>query len=239
MDGVTGPAGVFALLAALHYRAATGRGQVIELAQSENVITQMGDVFVNLQLGQRPRRFGNRDPHRAPQGLYPCCDGRVLAVTVGDDRAWQALTSVMGRPDLGKEERLSTVTGRQAAHDEIDAAIAAWSGSMDCYEAFHALQQAGVAAGPYLDESQFPGDEQVQAREWIRPLSSADVGSFDHLGQPFRGIPMAWERGAPVLGQDNEYVFRHILGLDEHEYRRLCDQQIAVEDYLDPQGRPY
>ena len=39
MDSVTGPAGAFATLAALHYRAATGRGQVIELAQSENVLT--------------------------------------------------------------------------------------------------------------------------------------------------------------------------------------------------------
>ena len=51
MDSVTGPAGAFATLAALHYRAATGRGQVIELAQSENVLTELGDVFVNLQLG--------------------------------------------------------------------------------------------------------------------------------------------------------------------------------------------
>src|SRR4029453_7161994 len=70
MDSVTGPAGSFALLAALHYRAATGRGQLIELSQSENVLAELGDVFVNLQLGVEPERLGNRDPHRAPQGIY-------------------------------------------------------------------------------------------------------------------------------------------------------------------------
>jgi crotonobetainyl-CoA:carnitine CoA-transferase CaiB-like acyl-CoA transferase len=239
MDGVTGPAGVFALLAALHYRAATGRGQVIELAQSENVITQLGDVFVNLQLGRSPRRYGNRDPHRAPQGLYACGDGRHIAVTVADDQAWEALTAAIGRPDLGKEDRLATAAGRQAAHDELDEAITAWTSTVDSYEAFHLLQRAGVAAGPHLDEGGFADDPQVVARRWIRPLPSADVGSFDHLGQAFRGIPTAWERGAPVLGEDNEYVFRGILGLDEDAYRRLCEEQVAVQDYLDRDGRPY
>ena len=75
MDSVTGPAGVFGLLAALHYRAATGRGQVIELAQSENVLTQLGDVFINLQLGEEPQALRQPRPHRAPQGLYRCMDG--------------------------------------------------------------------------------------------------------------------------------------------------------------------
>ena len=123
MDSVTGPAGAFALLAALHYRAATGRGQVIELAQSENVLSELGDVFVNLQLGVEPERLGNRDRRRAPQGMYPCADGRWLAVTVTDDDAWRGLASVLERADLAKDERLAHLGGRQVAHDELDDAI--------------------------------------------------------------------------------------------------------------------
>src|SRR5690606_6126456 len=111
MDSVTAPAGAFAVLAALHYRAATGRGQVIELAQSENVLAQLGDVFVDLQLGRAPQRYGNRDPRRAPQGLYPCADGRLLAVTVTDDASWTGLTTALGREDLAKDERLADVAG--------------------------------------------------------------------------------------------------------------------------------
>lgn len=239
MDSATAPAAVFAVLAALHYRAATGRGQVIELAQSENVLAQIGDVFTNLQLGDDPRRYGNRDPRRAPQGLYTCSDGGLLALTVADDKAWQALTEVMARPDLGKEERLARGSGRLSAHDEIDEAIAAWARTITAYAAFHALQAAGVAAAPYLDEGGFAADPQVLAREWIRPLPSTDVGTFDHLGHAFRGIPLAWERGAPVLGEDNEYVFKRILALDEADYRRLVEERIATEDYLDPRGEPY
>ncbi len=239
MDSVTGPAGVFAILAALHYRAATGRGQVIELAQSENVLAELGDVFVNLQRGKQPKRFGNRDPYRAPQGLYPCGDGSLLAVTVTDDEAWLRLTAVLGRCDLAEDERLLEAAGRRAAHDEIDEAIAAWTDTMTAYRAFETLQGAGVAAAPYLDEASFSTDPQVEARQWIRPLPSTDVGDFGHLGHAFRGIPLAWERGAPLLGEDNEYVFKDILGLGDDEYRRLVAERIATEDYLNPDGEPY
>jgi crotonobetainyl-CoA:carnitine CoA-transferase CaiB-like acyl-CoA transferase len=239
MDAVTGPAGVFALLAALHYRAATGRGQVIELAQSENVLAQLGDVFVNLQLGQEPHRYGNRDPHRAPQGLYPCADGRMLALTVTGDETWPAFASVIGRPDLAHDGRLAHAAGRQAAHDEIDEAISGWTATANSYDAFHALQRVGVAAAPVLDDRTFSDDRQVLAREWIRPLASRDVGTFPHLGQAFRGIPLAWERGAPALGEDNEYVFKEVLGLSDAEYRRLAVEGVVVDDYLDPQGNPY
>jgi crotonobetainyl-CoA:carnitine CoA-transferase CaiB-like acyl-CoA transferase len=239
MDTATGPAGVFALLAALHYRAATGRGQVIELAQSENVLNQLGEVFTNLQLGEEPRRYGNRDPHRAPQGVYSCADGRFLALTVTDEDAWRGLATVIGRSDLAKDERLADVTGRQVAHDELDEAISSWTATVPVYDAFHLLQQAGVAAAPYLDEGAFAADPQVRAREWIRPLPSRDVGTFDHLGQAFRGIPLSWERGAPALGQDNEYVFKHILGLDDTSYERLRQNQVAIEDYLDADNNPY
>src|SRR5262249_34297196 len=92
MDSVTAAAAVFAGLAALHHRASTGRGQLIELAQSENVLAQLGDVYVNMQLGEEPQRFGNRDKRCAPQGLYPCADDRLLALTVTDDASWLALT---------------------------------------------------------------------------------------------------------------------------------------------------
>jgi crotonobetainyl-CoA:carnitine CoA-transferase CaiB-like acyl-CoA transferase len=239
MDSVTGPAGGFATLAALHYRAATGRGQVIELSQSENVLTELGDVFVNLQLGVEPERLGNRDRHRAPQGIYACSDGRWIGVTVNDDDAWRGLTTVLGRADLAKDDRLAGVAGRHAAHDELDDAIAAWAATVTVDTAFHALQEAGVAAAPCTDDAMLASDAQITAREWIRPLTSLDVGTFDHLGHAFRGIPMAWERGAPILGQDNEYVFKEVLGLDDDEYDRLVAERVATNDYYDRDGNPY
>jgi hypothetical protein len=50
---------------------------------------------------------------------------------------------------------------------------------------------------------------------------------------------MAWDQGAPALGDDNEYVMKEILGLDDAAYDRLVSEHVAVEDYLDLQGNPY
>ena len=239
MDSATGPAGAFALLAALHYRAATGRGQVIEMAQSENVLSQLGEVFVNLQRGVATVRQGNRDLYCAPQGVYPCAEGGWLALTVTDDAAWAGLTKVMDRPDLADDPRFADVAGRQAAHDELDVAIAEWTKDVLASQVFHVLQHAGVAAAPIADDPMFADDAQFKARGWIRPLESRDVGTFSHLGPMFQGLPLAWERGAPTLGQDNRYVFQEVLGLDDAAYEALVADGIAIEDYLNKDGVPY
>jgi crotonobetainyl-CoA:carnitine CoA-transferase CaiB-like acyl-CoA transferase len=239
MDAATGPAGAFAVMAALHYRDVTGRGQVVELAQMENVLNQLGDVFVDCQLGIEPVRIGNRVADRAPQGMYRCRDPKQwLAVSVGDDQAWAALAGVLGPPELAADPRFADLAGRSAHHDDIDELIGAWTAEHDMLEAFHLLQAAGVAAGPELDNDLLLEDANVTARSWIRPLTSTDVGRHLHLGHAFRGLPLVWDRGAPGLGEDNRYVFGEILGLDPPVYDGLVAAGVIVEDYLDAEGRP-
>jgi crotonobetainyl-CoA:carnitine CoA-transferase CaiB-like acyl-CoA transferase len=240
MDGASGPAAAFATIAALRYRAATGRGQVVEFVQSENVINHLGDVFVDCQLGLAPERFGNRDRWRAPQGLYRCRGGdRWLAVSVGDGAQWRALADVMGRQDLAADTRLAGASGRQAHHDELDEAIGAWAAERDLFDAFHALQRAGVPAGPLLDDELFTTDPHVAARGWLRPLVSLDLGEHLHAGLAFEGVPQVWWRGSPVLGEDNAYVYKEIMGVSDDEYDRYRTDKILGEDYLDPLGEPY
>jgi crotonobetainyl-CoA:carnitine CoA-transferase CaiB-like acyl-CoA transferase len=239
MDGATGPAGAFAVMAALNYREATGRGQVIELAQMDNVLNHLGDVLVDAQLGADPQRTGNRDPSRAPQGVYAGRgEYRWLAITVASDQEWQALARVMGRNDLAREGRFAGVEGRYANHDELDAAIGAWAAEQDVVEAFHALQAAGVTAAPQLDDALLVDDPNAAARQWVRPLANREVGTYQHIGHAVAGIPQVWWRGAPALGEDNEYVYRKLLGLEPEEYERLVAGGIIVNDYLDAEGRP-
>jgi len=239
MDSATGPAGVFAVMAALHYRDATGRGQLVELAQLENVIAQLGDVYVDQQLGVDAVRAGNRDPWWAPQGIYPCTgEHRWLALTVDDDDAWAALTKVIGAPELADDPRFADATARLAHVDELDEILASWTRERDVLDAFHALQAAGVAAAPLLDDELVGADPNVAAREWVRPLTSRDAGTHPHIGYPYRGLPLVWWRGSPALGEDNEYVYREVLGLDADEYERLRERRIVVEDYLGFPGSP-
>jgi crotonobetainyl-CoA:carnitine CoA-transferase CaiB-like acyl-CoA transferase len=223
----------------LHYREATGRGQLVELAQMENALNHLGDVFVDCQRGIEPRRLGNRDPRCAPQGIYPCRgDRRWLGISVQGDEQWAALAALMGRPELSSDPRFATVAGRFEHQDDLDAQISAWTSSRELMDTFHALQAAGIAAGPQLDNEMLARDPHVAARGWIRPLTTTETGTHLHIGHPFRGVPLAWRRGSPSLGEDNEYMYRKVLGLTDEEYERLVAAKVIVNDYLDANGDP-
>ncbi len=240
MDAASGPAAAFATVAALRYRAQTGRGQLVEVDQSENILNHLGDIFIDCQLGVEPRRWGNRDRWRAPQGLYRCRGGEDwLAISVEDDAAWLALTEVMGRGDLGRDPRFADLTGRQEHHDELDRVIGAWAAGQWAQQAFLDLQRAGIAAGPILDDERFAADPHFGEREWQRPLHSLDVGTHLHPGQPYSGVPQEWRRGSPVLGEDNEYVYKKVLGVSDADFERYREEKILADDYLDRLGEPY
>jgi crotonobetainyl-CoA:carnitine CoA-transferase CaiB-like acyl-CoA transferase len=240
MDGASGPATAFAVIAALRYRERTGRGQLVEMVQSENVLNHLGDVFVDVELGVEPERMGNRDRWRAPQGLYRCSgEDRWLAISVGDDEEWRALATVMGRGELGTDTRFADARSRRANHDELDEIIGAWAAEQPLLDAFHALQGALVTAGPLLDDDLFVEDPQLAARQWLRPLRSLDVGTHPHPGLPYRGVAQVWRRGSPTLGEDNEYVYKQVLGVSDEEFEHYRAERILAEDYLDESGRPY
>ena len=240
MDAASGPGAAFATLAALRYRSATGRGQSVEFAQIENILNHLGDVLIDCQLGVEPQRWGNRDPWRAPQGLYRCRgEDQWIAISVGDDRAWAALAGLIGRDDLRDDPRFVDGPARQHHHDELDAVLVSWAADQSASEAFHALQRVGVAAAPLLDDVAFAADPQFAYRQWQQPLESLDVGTHLHPGLPYRGVPQRWWRGSPVLGQDNEYVYKEILEVTDEDFERYRRDLILADDYLDPTGAPY
>ncbi len=131
------------------------------------------------------------------------------------------------------------MAGRHAHHDELDAVLAGWAAQRSALDAFHELQDAGVAAGPLLDDDMFAADPHLQERAWQQPLTSLDVGSHLHPGLPYRGIVQAWRRGSPVLGEDNDYVYKEILGVSDEAFERFRRERILAEDYLDKTGEPF
>ena len=87
--------------------------------------------------------------------------------------------------------------------------------------AFHSLQQAGVTAGPQFDEEML-ADRPARRGARVDPPDrrAATSARYPHIGYAFKGVPQVWERGAPVLGEDNDYVYRKVIGLDDDEYQR-------------------
>lgn len=259
MDAATGSAGALAVLAALRQRQRSGEGTLIELSQSENMLNHIGELLVAASVGNAvTERSGNRDPDRAPQGVYRCRDAepavaeaagvglpaahgadRWAAISVETDQQWEGLRRAMGDPAWAAEPDLGTLEGRRRNHDQLDGRIEAWTRRLDQYEVFHRCQAQGVPAAPVLTESACYSDPHLRQRGLFRANGSPELGEHEYVAHPFRwdGPPLRW--GAiPTLGQHNEEVFRGLLGLTDQEYGRLSDDGHLSQDYLGPDGSP-
>lgn len=215
--------GAVAVLAALRRRRMSGEGCWIDLSQYEVGVTFIGEALIAAAAGLPPQsRTGNRDRSLAPQGMYPCAgNDRWVALTVRDDADWQALTDLIGRPDLLVDVSLATAEGRRAAHDRVDEAIATWSRQRSAEEAAEELRSRGLCAAVAMTVKDLLLDAHLRYREFFilarhRPEAGDDLGTRPYPGMVARlsRTPGTIWRAAPLLGEDNAAVLGD-LGYDE------------------------
>ena len=224
-DAAGGAQGAFAMLAALHFRKRTGKGQLIELAQSENMMPYIGRYFMDYSMnGRDSGTIGNRHTS-AIQGCYPCAgEDRWVNITLFDDDDWTAFRKAIGSPDWADDERFAAHVSRYENQGALDERIAEWTRLHDHYEVMHILQRAGIAAGPVIDQRDAFNDPHLQERGIFEEVYHEDVdGSHLYVGAPYKmsDTPIKIRRGPVQLGQDNEYVYKQVLGVDDEEYAEL------------------
>lgn len=225
-DYQTAAVGVFAILAALHHRDLTGKGQLIELAQAENSTQMFPQAIMDYVLNGRVQgTIGNHDVQGyAPNGVYPCAgDDRWIAITVHDDEEWRALVSVMGRPGLVTDERFATAAAREGHQEELDRLLSEWTVGEDSMALMARLQAAGVPAGAVMDPRDALDSPQLKERGFWERLHHTFTGTWEWPGPPFR-LPLSGRPPSlppPGLGEHNEYVYKQIIGLSDAEYDTL------------------
>jgi crotonobetainyl-CoA:carnitine CoA-transferase CaiB-like acyl-CoA transferase len=63
---------------------------------------------------------GNRDPHMAPHGVYPCvADDSWIAIACATEEQWRTLSDLMGRPELARDSRFATLDARIVNQDPV------------------------------------------------------------------------------------------------------------------------
>ncbi len=240
MDAASGAAGALAAVMALRRREETGVGELVELSQSENMLNHIGEYLIDAErTGTEHDPIGNRHPTRAPQGCYPCLgDDAWVVISVGDDAQWAALAGVAGR-GWADDERFATAEGRRADHDALDELIAEWTSGLEPRDVFERCQARGVPAAPVLHELEALADPHLNDRGMFRSNGNDDTGDHLHPTHAWRwdGAPLRWDR-LPVLGGDNEAVFRDLVGLSAEEYEALDADGHLSRDYLAPDGTP-
>ena len=239
-DTTGGAAAAFMILSALHYRQRTGRGQFIDLAQTEAFMPHLGQSIMDYTMNRRVQRtVGNRDPglSMAPHGCYRCRgNDRWLVIAVGSDEEWHGLCRAMGEPAWTKEERFEDVVSRFRNQDELDKLIEAWTLDHDHYALMHLLQTEGVAAGPVMDGRDCYNDSHLKERGFFEWITHPEAGRHLYPGMMTKmsATPLSCRMPPPCLGEHNEYVYKKVLGVSDEEYAELEREQHIGMEYLGP-----
>jgi crotonobetainyl-CoA:carnitine CoA-transferase CaiB-like acyl-CoA transferase len=229
-DPTGGLHGAFAVLAALLYRARTGRGQFIDLSQQETTVAVLPEgVLEHTMNGTQPPRQGNRDPFMAPHGVFRCAGHqRWVAIAVRDDAEWQRFASAIDRPELAADPRFQRLAQRKANEDELEAIVTAWTRERSPEAVTESLQHAGVPAFVSCSNKDVAEDSHLNQAGLFAALDHPEVGRRQHVGIPWRmsATSCAVRRPAPLLGGDTDHVMAEILNYSAEEIRRLKDEKI-------------
>ena len=238
-DACGGATAAFAIMSALYHRNKTGRGQFIDMSQAENVSHTLSQAVMDYSMNGRVQStMGNRDASRAPQGVYRCQgDDAWLALSCGSDEEFAGLCGAMDRADLLTDARFADSLSRYANQDALDAEITEWTQTQHNYRAFHRLQEHGVACSPVLSPADVFADPHLQARGIWQQLKHPAAGTHYYLKSPLSHMsktPLSIYRPASTLGQDNEYVYKELLGYSDAEYQGFIETHHAGTTFLDP-----
>jgi crotonobetainyl-CoA:carnitine CoA-transferase CaiB-like acyl-CoA transferase len=195
-DLFTGLYSTVAILAALRERDRTGRGAHIDMALLDSQVAVLANQALNWMVsGKIPHRMGNGHANLVPYQAFRVADGEII-VAVGNDRQYQRLCAILGRPELAEDERFRTNADRVRNRSELIPLLEAALGTRGRDEFAAALEEAGIPAGPINDVAQVFADQQVVARGMQLP--------FPGVASPIviDGNRQVAERGSPILGED-------------------------------------
>ncbi|MBM4414735.1 MAG: CoA transferase [Chloroflexi bacterium] len=228
-DAASGIGGAFAFMMGLRYREQTGHGLLIEQATAENFVPLIGEFVMDYGMnGRLWSQMGNDHFWLAPHNVYRCKgDDRWVTFAARDEAEWRALCAIMRRSDLLDDARFADMASRHANRRALDACIGKWTAERDRYWVMHRLQQAGIPAGVVMNEADVYNDVQHAARGFWQRIEHPETGVQWHVGRAWRasGTPQVLPRHAPLLGQDNEYVYRELLGFSTAEYDRFVAER--------------
>ena len=223
-DPVGGLNGVFALMVALHERARSGRGQLIELAQVESLIPFVTDAMLEYQFsGAVPPARGNRHREHAPHGIYLCRDDGWIALACESDDDWQNLARALGLERLIDAPRFRTASARKQNEDALDAELSRKTAVLTLDDCVARLRDAGVLAAPVNSAPAVMADPQIQSRDYFVAIDRAVVGTHLDPGAVARipDTPLRADAPAPLLGQHNRQVFTGLLGMTDDQIAQL------------------
>lgn len=222
-DSIAALATAYAVLTALNGRAASGRGQVVDLAIIEPILTVLGPQPLWYdQLGYVQPRTGNRSRNNAPRNTYRTADGSWLAVSTSAQSVAERVMRLVGRQELIEEPWFGTGGGRADHADVLDEAVGGWIARHSRDDAIAAFEKAEAAIAPVHDIRDVMSDPQYRALDTVTEVPDPELGPIRMQNVLFRlsETPGSIRWAGRPHGADTDAVLTE-LGLSAPEIAAL------------------
>ena len=223
-DTLTATYGCMGVLAALHVRERSGKGQVVDTALYESVLQVMESVIPEYdRMGIIRERSGSFLPGIAPSNVYRCRDGDFM-IGANNDAIFKRLAAAMERPALGEDARYATHLARGTNQIELDALINDWTQTLTIAEVDALMIAHSIPAGRVYRAPEMLEDPHFKAREAIIEVETERFGKLkmQNAFPRFSDTPSSVRSPAPSrVGQHNDEIYTGLLGISAEELAAL------------------
>ena len=221
-------------IGALLHRQKTGKGMYLDQSQVEAGVNFLTPTVMDYMINERiANRMGNSDPYMAPHGLYPVLGAdRWVAITVTSEEEWQNLCCVMGHVEWLDDPTFATMMARKENEEKLNARIAEWTRDFAPHQLMAMLQDAGVPCGVVQNCEDLFNDPQLKERKHYRFLEHKVIGSHAYNAPAYilSRTPNNISKAGPCLGEDNEYVYKELLGYSDDELADMLAEGVITTE---------
>lgn len=221
-------AGLFAvagILAALHQRSTSGRGQQVDTSLFEAGLAlsvwEATEYFAS-HGAVIPRALGSAHRMSAPYQAFMCVDGSYITIGAANQRTFIKLANLMGHPEWTSDSRFASDHDRVKHRDELATKIELVTRTQPKEHWLRVLEEAGIPCGPILNYADALATPQAEAREMSLEVEHPTLGTQRILGTPIKmsRTPLNPRRRAPMLGEHTDEVLA-TAGYAENEIEQL------------------
>jgi len=213
-DSVAALYAVIGALVALHERADSGRGQIVDVALTEAVLALTEGILPEYSYhGVVRERTGNIAHNSAPTNVYPCADGAMVCIAANTTNLFRNLFRALGRDEYADDPSLEANEGRVARGAELDSIIAGWTSTRTSDEVIQTLREESVPVARINTVADIVADPQFRARGAIVEVEDTRLdrpllvpGIVPRLSRTPGAVPALGQR----LGEATEEVRRRL-----------------------------
>lgn len=228
-DIITGLNASTAILAALHSKQDTGKGQMIDLALTDCTLAALSNMAqYYLTSGISSPRMGNAHPTIVPYQTFKAQDGYIV-LAIGNDAQFRRFCDSIGKPEWPDDERFAHNSSRVENRTILCPLIAEIMEIKTVKDWLESLRAVDVPCGPVNTMDQVFAMEQIQTRglkiQMEHPLSPTPISL---VGSPLKlsETPVSYDSAPPIAGQHTAETLKNLLGLSDEEISKLESEKV-------------